>query len=140
MTTHDIDALSIAVRDSDGSPEAQDALWEATFDAEHWVFLTRGTGINVAPYCGVIDGRPMVYAFTDDDRAFNCGQQVGVVSEDGLVPMVFMEPDGAIGWVEALAQYDVWGIIFNPMEANYFAPLGNLSKIHAHLRAQRLAG
>jgi len=140
MPDVDFDALSDASRRSGGSRESMDALWGATYELETWYFIGRGSLPDLAPYCAVVEGRPMVYAFTDDSKCDVVARKIGLVDDKGCTQFIATDPGSLIDWIPWLQQNGVWGLMFNPGPHNYFAPLTNLIPMRDYFSEMRRAG
>lgn len=136
----DFDALATAVRESNGSREALDALWGAVYELEDWYFIARGEMPDLTPYCAVIEGKPMVHIFTDSDQCDACARQFGFVDDDDCTPFIAMGPEGFLGWLDLLQSNNVWGMYFNHGPNNFFAPLTNAIPMRDYFRKRRRQG
>jgi hypothetical protein len=129
------DVLAEAVR-TDPSPENQTKLWSATFDLDRWWFVQRGEPENPQPFVGVHQDQPFLMAFTTAQRARGFAIENGLVAADAEVSVLALAPDDAVAQAPIWVQQGIAAITFDHGVSGYFAPLGNLPPIRAHVRGE----
>ncbi len=129
------DALSAAVA-ADPSTANQEKLWGATFALERWWFVQRGEPDNPQPFVGVHQDQPFLMAFTSAQRARGFAIENGLIPADAEVLVLALAPDDAVAQAPVWLQQGIAAITFDHGISGYFAPLGNLPAIRAHVRGQ----
>lgn len=108
----------------DGPPqdrEGLDRLWRWIMHLDEWHFVTNlakaeeaiASGRSPMPFIGVVDGSPMMFAFTSDARATEWG--IGRAEADGNSEgfgVIGMPRSGALDFLSALPD-EVVGVVFN---------------------------
>ncbi|MHB8765901.1 MAG: hypothetical protein ACYDA8_16420 [Deferrisomatales bacterium] len=120
----DFDQLSQEARQS-GSRAAMDRLWGAVYDLPHWHMVARGEGADVHPFIGIVEGKPFVMAFTDEDRAAGFARAQGFANAEGRVRILCLPIPTFLEAVPFYEEQGVFGMLFNSGEHGFFAPLGN---------------
>lgn len=120
--------MEAAARGESGS---MSPLWSETYRCDQWCFVSRAPigATTFQPFCGVVDGHPTVFAFTDDNRACEFARKQQLMVED-MVPILAIARDTAIAQVLGLQSSGVERIQFNDA---YFAPLSNLLPMYSHI-------
>ncbi|HEU4947103.1 MAG TPA: hypothetical protein VFT31_08125 [Kribbella sp.] len=127
------DALAEAVRLDPGSAN-QAKLWSATFALDRWWFVQRGEPDNPQPFVGVHQDQPFLMAFTSAQRARRFAVENGLAPADAEVPVLALAPDDAVAQAPIWLKQGIAAITFDHGVSGFFAPLGNLPPIHAHVR------
>ena len=127
-----IDVLAEAVR-VDPSTENQTKLWSATFALERWWFVQRGEPDNPQPFVGVHQDQPFLMAFTSGERARGFAVANGLVAAEDDAYVLALSPDSAVAQAPVWLQKGIAAITFDHGTSGYFAPLGNLPAIRAHV-------
>ena len=125
----DFEALSATARASGGKDDS-DKLWRAVFELGDWWFIARGTleENNVRPYCGVVDGKPFIFAFTDGDRCSDYAKTSKLLAEGESTKVMSVPTKGGVGWLLDFAGQGVFGVLFNAGENGFYVPLSNLEE------------
>jgi hypothetical protein len=129
------DVLAEAVR-TDPSRENQTKLWSATFELDRWWFVQRGEPENPQPFVGVHQDQPFLMAFTTAQRARGFAIENGLVAADAEVSVLALAPDDAVAQAPIWLQQGIAAITFDHGVSGFFAPLGNLPPIRAHVRGE----
>jgi hypothetical protein len=127
------DDLSAAVA-ADPSKANQEKLWGATFALERWWFVQRGEPDSPQPFVGVHQDQPFLMAFTSAQRARWFAIENGLSPADAEVQVLALAPDDAVAQAPIWLQQGIAAITFDHGISGYFAPLGNLPAIRAHVR------
>ena len=127
------DALAEAVA-ADPSTANQEKLWAATFALERWWFVQRGEPDNPQPFVGVHQDQPFLMAFTSAQRARGFAIENGLSPADVEVLVLALVPADAVAQAPIWLQQGIAAITFDHGISGYFAPLGNLPAILAHVR------
>lgn len=130
MAEADIDALATAAR-QDGNMAP---LWKAVYDLERWWFMPTGDRADPRPFCGVLDGKPYLMAFTTGDRARDFAIAQGRGDDDGGASAIAMPPKGVVEMAPSYEEQGVFGIVFDHHVSGFFAPLANLDPMWRHFR------
>lgn len=130
------DQLVDAARDGDDE-EAMVALWRAAYALDEWHFVARGEMPNVQPFIGLVDERPFVMVFTDEERARAFAERNKLIQEDGTVPLLGMSPEGASKTLPQYGEHGVHGVLFNEGPNGFFAPLSNLMPMYEFHQNER---
>jgi hypothetical protein len=125
--TPDIDRLAAECR-SDGSRESMDRLWRAVYALKQWHFVPRGEmePNTIRAFVGEVDGKPYVFAFTDDRRAHAFAVRQKLQTSEGAFGILSMQTRAAVNYVHRLGEQGVFGILFNDGPSGFFAPIGNV--------------
>lgn len=137
----DFDALRNAAA-TNADAHAMDRLWDATMRLEKWHFVQRAeiNSPQFKPFCGVVQDKPFVMAFTDGLRANAFGHRNKLYTPGtDAVGVLAMPAEHAIPLVLHLGHAGVFGILFNDGPAGYFAPLTNLVPMFAQTHGITLA-
>jgi len=128
----DFDALRAAA--SQNAPGAMDALWLATLSLEKWCFPNRREMKDgPRPFCGVVDGKPALFAFTDAARASSFAERNNLSDGGGPGHSILEVPTrGAMELALSLRAAGVNLMIFNDGAGGYFAPIDNLVPMYSH--------
>ncbi len=140
----DFDALSRAANAPNAEMAAKETLYAAAFRLSAWFFIARGTLPNVQPYVAanpaVVDGVPMLKAFTDADRLHLFARDNALADSDGGVqilafPVATIEPT-----LEGIAAGGITHVHFNADDCSdgFYSPIRQLPVIRRHLEAKGL--
>lgn len=124
-------AATAGVQDVD----AQARLWRTVFSLEHWIFISRGELPNVQPMAVLVDGTPMLLAFTSAERARASALARGVADAEDAVSLLAVPVDSFVESVPTYLGAGLVGILFNEQQGGFTAPLQNLAAIRAHATA-----
>ena len=127
----DFDHLAAEAQQSQ-SQDAMAQLWGAVYALPAWNFVARGALPDVTPFVGVVDGKPMVLAFTDRARADAFARRQGFTDPDGNSSILSLSVQSVVELVPAYQAQGVFGILFNTGSHGFFAPLTNLSRMRRH--------
>lgn len=123
--------------------EANDAdslhqLWQAVMLLDRWHFMSTPVDEsaddmgNPQPVTGIIPEMPdrrLLFAFTDDKRAWQAMVDNGMGDPEGTVPTIGMRMPDAARYAHKLMDEGIWGILFNHNkgEQGFYAPLVNIA-------------
>lgn len=134
----DIPALIEVART--GAPGAMQAVWRAIFALPRWHFVGRGQMPDVQPFCGVVEGRPMLCAFTSSDRALEFAKKQGLASGDGGYAILEMQVEAASAYAVKLGAKGVQAVVFDDsVGGGIYAALQNLVHMYSTLSGVPLA-
>jgi hypothetical protein len=118
----DFDTLVEASRDATNKVGEQ-TLWRAVFSLDVWYFVARGEGEDAEPLIGVIQGKPALLIFTEEERAAGFARARNMRRSDvrgsardeasmaGTV--LHMDREDAVEYCEQLAGHGVEWALFN---------------------------
>lgn len=140
----DFNRLSATATDAGASMIDNDALFGAAFRLKEWYFLARGELPNLRPYVAanptIVDGAPMVKAFTDTKRLHAFAKENGLTGPDGEVQILALPVATILPTMASYADNGVTHIHFNAdLDSHgFYIPLVQLPIIRAHLEKHRL--
>ena len=140
----DFDALSRAANAPNAEMAPKNALYVAAFRLPEWLFIARGTLPNVRPYVAanpaVVDGVPMLKAFTDSGRLHLFARDNDLAEPDGGVQILSLPVATIDSMLEELAAEGVTHMHFNADDCSdgFYSPLRQLPVIRRHLEAHGL--
>lgn len=104
------------------------ALADAVVRLSKWHFVARGQFPNVLPFIGVVDGQPLVVAFSQPALAYAYAVNQQLAMPDGAFPVLSLPVSQAYDLVRQLGQQGVTGILFDerPNGVGAVLPLASL--------------
>ena len=135
----DFDALSRAANAPGAAVAAKAELYAAAFRLEEWLFIARGTFPDVRPYVAanraLVDGVPMLKAFTDADRLHLFASDNALTAPDGGALVLSLPVASIQPILDSLADQGVTHVHFNADDCSegFYAPLRQLPAIRQHL-------
>lgn len=141
MIDQDFDALSAAANAEEATMHDKAALYSAAFKLPEWYFIARGEFPSIRPYVAahpdVVDGAPMLKAFTDTKRLHAFSKECGLTNSAGESLILSLPVEGILPMLASCAEQGVWGLHFNA-DANsngFYAPLVQMPLIREHLES-----
>lgn len=133
----DFDALCSAAHPSGGvGPRpAMDALWNALFDLDAWIFAVSSKD-PTRPLVHRIEGKDWAFAFTDATRVKRFYEENPGPAGGAHDLFLSMPLDGARAWIRTMGPMGLFGVHFNFAQPGWFAPWANVDRIHQHLRGR----
>lgn len=121
-----------------GDSESMHRLWQAVMRLDQWHFMSTPVDESAAdmgnprPVVGTVPelpDKPMLFAFTDDKRAWRAMVDSGASATGDTIPTVAMPLRRAAKYAYDLQKSGVWGILFNLKigEQGFYAPLANIA-------------
>jgi hypothetical protein len=141
MTAPNFDTLSAAANAEDAGMDAKGALYSAAFRLKTWHFVARGEFPQIRPYIAanptVVDGAPMLKAFTDTDRLHAFAKECGLTNAAGESLILSLPVEGILPMLALCAEQGVWGLHFNADSGSrgFYAPLKQMPIIREHLQS-----
>jgi hypothetical protein len=134
-----------------GDNECLHRLWQAVMRLEQWHFMSTPVDEHAAdmgnpqPVVGSVPelpDKPMLFAFTDDKRAWRAMVDNGAPTTSDAIPTVAMPLKRAAKYAYDLQQSGVWGILFNQNtgERGFYAPLANIAPMFEYHHGYVLPG
>ena len=140
----DFDQLSAAANAPGASMDDKNALFAAVFRLKEWSFIARGELPNVRPYVAanptIVDGTPMLKAFTDSKRLHAFAKENGLTGPDGGAQILAMPVATILPTMAGYAENGVTHIHFNADNEShgFYVPLVQLPIIRQHLEKHGL--
>ncbi|MEM9372358.1 MAG: hypothetical protein AAGA55_01825 [Planctomycetota bacterium] len=122
-----------------GDPAAMPAVWDLVLGLPVLYTIGRGQMPDVRPFVGVVDGRPMLAAFTTSDRALDYAKAQGLEGEGGAFAILEQPPAVLIATAASLHAHGVECLLIDEqVGGGYFSPVTNLIGAYEHATGEIL--
>ena len=126
------DDLSMDARNAQNKAAEHD-LWKKTLALSEWFFVSSG-GDDPAPVVGMIDGKPHLLAFTDEERAGFVADRLAMSKGDVEGATLCMDVPDAVEYAAQLRDHGIAGIHFNDGEYAFNCGFDRLADMASRYR------
>lgn len=125
-------------RAKSGDSEALEDIWKFTFELPQWYFPCRyKENVNDAmPFVGVLDGKPLLFAFTDSKKAQEFAKTQGLANKIGETLILSKTPTNTQIFLDSIKAEGVIGIYFNNGPDGWFSEIDELPNILKSLKVK----
>jgi hypothetical protein len=109
-------------------------LWKAAMHLPAWFFVATGAEEDAVPVVGIVDGKPHLLAFTDEEQAEAMAKRraakKGSAAGAGAAPILNMDVADAVAYCKDLIPHGVEGVLFNSGVYAFQASLSRIIDMH----------
>jgi len=110
------------------------ALWRATMALPHWWFIAVGDEGTESPAAAEVDGRLMLLAFTEAERAHSFAVMQQMIGPDDDLRAIALPPHEVVEGAEAYRSAGIDGLIFDSHLTGFFIPSEQLPVVWEAVR------
>lgn len=109
-------------------------LWRATMGLPHWWFIAVGDGAVESPAAAEVDGRLMLLAFTEAERAHSFAVMQAMIDPDDDLRAIALPPHEVVASAADYQSADIAGLIFDSHLTGFFIPSEQLPVVWEAVR------
>ena len=131
-----VDALAEAARSVQNKVGEQN-LWKAVLGLPAWYFIAKGIGADAEPMVAAVEGRPMLLAFTEEERAEAFTRHLESKKGPPRPGVLEMDVPDAVDYARQLEDLGVDTILFNNGEYSFSCTMTRLKDMHGRYAPRR---
>jgi hypothetical protein len=95
----------------------------------HWWFIAVGDEGQESPAAAEVDGRLMLLAFTDGERARRFAVEQGMIGEDEDLAAIALPPHEVVESADAYRAADIAGLMFDSNISGFYLPADQMQPV-----------
>lgn len=115
------------------------ALWRATMALPHWWFVAVGDEGAESPAAAEVDGRLMLLAFTEGERAHSFAVMQQMIGPEDDLRAIALPPREVVEGAEAYRSAGIDGLIFDSHLTGFYIPSDQLRVVWEAVRPKGTA-